>query len=703
MGPMTAVELKAGRPFPMGAHWDGDGVNFVVFSENAAKVELCLFAADGEAEIARVALPERTGPVWHGYAPGLGPGALYGFRAHGPYAPERGHRFNPNKLLLDPYARELCGRWSASDALLGYDPCSPERDLSFDARDSAPFVPKSVVVDTSWDWEEDRRPQRGWEETFIYEAHVKGLTRQRADVADGLRGTYEGLAADPILEHLDRLGVTAIELMPVHAFVDEGALLERGHKNYWGYNSIGFFALEPRYFGPAGAAGFRAMVRRFHAAGIEVILDVVYNHTAEGDHRGPTLCFRGLDNASYYRLHTGRPRYYVNDTGCGNTLNVAHPFVLRMVLDSLRYWVEEMHVDGFRLDLATTLGREEHGFDPSSGFFDAIRQDPVLSTVKLIAEPWDVGPGGYRLGEFPPEFAEWNDAFRDSARKFWRGDARSAQDLAARLLGSAGDFDRGGRRVWSSVNFLAAHDGFTLADATSYARKRNEANGEANRDGHHNNFSDDCGADGETDDEVVIERRARRRRNLLATMFLAQGTPMLLAGDEIGNSQQGNNNAYCQDNPIGWVDWENADTALLDFVRRLSAFRRGHRALRQSRFLHGAVRPEDGAPDVEWRALDGATLNWRDPGLSSFGLVVRCSGEAPDYDRNGDTVFLVFNGEYHSAVAELPEPPEGRRWRRALDTARPGDGEMFCAPGRPQPISKRSVVAVALDDGEGAS
>ena len=694
---MTSPTLSAGHPLKIGAHWDGEGTNFAVFSENATRIELCLFAPDDGREAERLALPERTGPIWHGYAHGLGPGTLYGYRAHGLYAPEQGHRFNPNKLLIDPYARALHGTWENNQALLGYNPHAAERDLSFNESDSAPFVPRSVVVDPSGDWDGDRRPQRRWDETFIYEAHVKGLTRQRPDLPEVLRGAYEGLASEPVLEHLDKLGVTAIELLPVHALIDDAFLLEQNLKNYWGYNSIGFFTPEPRYFGAAGIQGFREMVRRFHTAGIEVILDVVYNHTAEGDQYGPTLCFRGLDNASYYRLIAGQPRYYVNDTGCGNTLNISHPYVLRLVLDSLRFWVEDMHVDGFRFDLATTLAREDHGFDPRGGFLDAIRQDPVLSTVKLIAEPWDLGPGGYRLGEFPHEFSEWNDGFRDCARRFWRGDPHSAQELASRLLGSAGDFDRNGRRAWSSINFVASHDGFTLADVVSYSRKHNEANGENNRDGHHANFSDNCGVEGDTEDQTIMARRARRRRNLLATQFLSLGTPMLLAGDEIGNSQQGNNNAYCQDNPTAWIDWDGADTDLLDFVRRLAAFRRAHRSLRQSRFLHGRVRPEDGQPDVAWRDFDGGALNWKDPGLSSLCLLVRCSGEAPEYDRNGDAVFMVFNGEEHAADVVLPTVPEGCRWRRALDTEKSDQPFEICAADETQPVSKRSVVAFALE------
>ena len=445
-------------------------------------------------------------------------------------------------------------------------------------------------------------------------------------------------------------------------------------------------------------AGFRAMVQRFHTAGIEVILDVVYNHTAEGDQRGPTLCFRGLDNASYYRLHAGRERYYVNDAGTGNTVNIANPHVLRMVLDSLRHWVETFHIDGLRFDLATTLGREGHGFDPGSGFSTPCARIRCLSTVKLVAEPWDVGPAGYQLGHFPPEFAEWNDAFRDAARRFWRGDAHSAQGLAARILGSAGDFDHGGRRSWSSINFVAAHDGFTLADVTSCAIKHNEANGEGDRDGHNENYSDNCGAEGPTDDPSVLERRARRRRNLLATLFMSQGTPMLLAGDEIGNSQKGNNNAYCQDNPIGWIDWQDADAELLDFARRLAEFRRRHRALTQTRFLRGATRPEDGKPDVEWRAFDGGQLNWRDPSLSSFGLLVRHASSAQAYESDGDVVFLAFNGHDHSISLTLPEPHAGRHWCRAFDTAQPDDEGAICDAGQPQPVSAGSVVAYALQE-----
>ena len=661
--------IRSGSPNRLGAHSDGEGTNFAVYSSNAQSIELCLFSEDGTTELARHALPERTGPVWHGYLPGLPAGASYGYRAHGSYAPEQGHRFNPNKLLLDPYTREFAGKWTDHPATKGYDDGSTGLDLSYDTRDSAPYVPKSVVPDPALFADMECGPQNGWSETLIYEAHVKGLTQQHTGVPDAVRGTYDGLASDAVLDHLHELGVTAIELLPVHSFIDDGFLQAKGLRNYWGYNTIGFFAPEPRYFGPAGIAGFRDMVRRFHAAGIEVILDVVYNHTAEGDHRGPTLCYRGLDNASYYRLISGQPRYYVNDTGCGNTLNVSNPFVLRMVMDSLRFWVEAMGIDGFRFDLATTLAREDHGFDRYGGFLDSLRQDPVLAGVKLIAEPWDIGPGGYRLGEFPPPFAEWNDGYRDTVRRYWRGDGHSTQELSARLLGSAGQFDRRGRRSWSSVNLLTSHDGFTLADVTRYNEKHNQANGENGADGHHANFSDNAGIEGPTDDPIILARRARRQRNMLATLFLSQGTPMLLAGDEISNSQDGNNNAYCQDNPIGWIDWAKADEPLCAFVAGLSRFRKKHHPVRQTHFLHGALRPVDGTADVDWRAFDGGALQWRDPGLSDFCVLLRGSAEAATRDGDDDAVFVVFNRSEKAARVALPNTPPGSRWMRSVDTA----------------------------------
>lgn len=693
------LKMMSGTPHKLGAHLDAGGVNFAVFSDNATKIELCLFSRDDHEEIARYILPERTGPIWHGYLAGLPAGALYGYRVHGPYAPEHGHRFNPNKLLLDPYTRELDGTWANAQQALGYDIRSAAQDLSFDIRDSAPFVAKSVVSDPALFPPVTDHPRRPWEETLIYEAHVKGLTQEFPGIDAALRGSYEALASEPVLEHLQKLGITAVELLPVHAFLNDGFLLDRGLTNYWGYNTIGFLAAEPRYFGPRGIAGFREMVRRFHAAGIEVILDVVFNHTAEGDHRGPTLSFRGLDNASYYRLINGQPRYYVNDTGTGNTLNVSHPQVLRLVMDSLRYWVEIMGVDGFRFDLATTLGREDYGFDPQGSFFDALRQDPVLAGAKMIAEPWDIGPGGYRLGEFTPEFAEWNDTARDTIRRFWRDDPHSAQELGARLLGSAEKFDRNGRRAWSSINFVTAHDGFTLADVTSYSKRHNEANLEGNKDGHGGNYSDNCGVEGRTDDPEIIARRKRRQRNMLATLFLSQGTPMLLAGDEIGNSQHGNNNAYCQDNPIGWVNWDDADEDLMAFVHRLSAFRAEHRAVRQPYFLHAARRP-DGLPDVEWVDYQGNPLNWRNSELPGLCLVVRCSAEAPDFKDDWDTVFMVFNREHGPADVVLPPAPEGWIWERSLDTADPLGQNTAPVVGSEIHVEARSVVALVLRDPE---
>jgi len=662
-------EIREGSPHRLGARCDGEGTNFTVFSENASKVELCLFSNDGQQETDRLTLPEKSGPIWHGFVPGLSAGALYGFRAHGQYAPEQGHRFNPHKLLLDPYTRELRGEFGQSDTLLGYQRGHLDEDLSFSTTDSAQFMAKSVVSDP--DILATLRDQVSTEpdSDLIYEAHVKGLTQQHPLVPDHLKGTYEGLASDQMIEHFQRLGVQSVELLPVHSFVDESFLQARGLRNYWGYNSIGFFAPEPRYFGPAGVLGFRKMVGRLKAAGISTILDVVYNHTAEGDQRGPTLCYRGLDNASYYRLLAGQPRYYVNDTGCGNTLNVAHPVVLRMVMDSLRYWVEVMGVGGFRFDLATTLGREDHGFDPRGSFFDTLQQDPVLSKVRLIAEPWDIGPGGYQLGAFPHGFSEWNDQYRDTLRRYWRGDDHSAQELAACLLGSAHGFDRAGRKASASVNFVTSHDGFTLADVTRYNQRHNEANTENNKDGHHSNFSDNCGVEGETDDADIRARRSRRQRNMLATLFVSQGTPMLLAGDEMSNSQQGNNNAYCQDNPTAWVDWQKADGDMQRFVERLSGFRAAHPVLRQSRFLHGATRSSDGTRDVDWTDLKGRPMEWRDPGLSGFILTLRTSAEAPPYTPDSAPVAIVFNRDAAQVQALLPDLPEGAVWVREFDTA----------------------------------
>ncbi|WP_146285860.1 glycogen debranching protein GlgX [Gemmobacter aquaticus] len=660
--------VSAGRPWPMGASFDGEGVNFALFSAHAERVELCLFSPDGRKEMCRIPLRERDGDIWHVHVGGLTPGTLYGYRVHGPYAPEGGHRFNPHKLLIDPYARQLSGRLKWSDAMMGYKVGSNRADLSFDTRDSAFAVPKSVVVDPSFNWGPDRAPRTPMHDTVIYEAHVKGMTALHAGVEKALRGSYLGLASDAVLEHLQKLGVTAIELLPAHAFLDDRFLVAKGLRNYWGYQTLGFFAPEPRYMSRGEIWEFQTMVRRFHAAGIEVLLDVVYNHSGEGDELGPTLSFRGIDNRSYYRLRDGG-RFYVNDTGTGNTLNLTHPMVLRMVMDSLRYWVEVMHVDGFRFDLASVLGRELHGFDPQSGFFDAIRQDPVLARVKLIAEPWDIGPGGYQLGNFPHPFSEWNDKFRDGLRRFWRGDAGMVPDLAKRLLGSAERFDAAGRAATTSINFVTAHDGFTLEDLVSFTMKRNFANGEENRDGHSDNHSDNLGVEGATSDPAVRAARDLRKRNLLATLMLAQGTPMLLAGDEIGNSQQGNNNAYAQDNEIGWIDWSKGDKRLSAFVSRLIALRKAHRVLRQRRFLHGRVRAVDGLPDVIWRRADGSVPNpedWHDPAFRCLCVELRRAAEGDLADR--EAIFAVFNV---GCAQKLTLPDTVPAWQLLLDTTRP--------------------------------
>ncbi|MGR3572514.1 glycogen debranching protein GlgX [Brevirhabdus sp.] len=686
--------MQAGRAAPLGASFDGDGVNFAVFSEHATRVQLCLFDPSGKNQVAALDLPERDGDVWHGYISGLTPGTLYGYRVHGAYAPQEGHRFNPAKLLVDPYAKRLTGlpRWN--DALMGYTVGSGARDLSMDPRDSAPWMPRCVVEDPSFCWGGDRAPAIAPQDSILYEAHVKGLTMRHPDVS--APGTFLALASDPILEHLTRLGITAIELLPVQAFITDRFLAERGLTNYWGYQTLGFFAPDPRYLEAGRIAEFQQMVARLHAAGIEVIMDVVYNHSCEGDELGPTLAFRGLDNASYYRLESD-PRFYVNDTGTGNTLNVDHPMVLRMVMDSLRYWVEVMHVDGFRFDLCATLGRTDQGFDRGAAFFDAIRQDPVLTRVKLIAEPWDIGPGGYRLGAFPPPFMEWNDKFRDGVRQFWRGDAGKVADLADRLTGSALQFDHSGRPATASLNLLTAHDGFTLHDTVSYDRRHNEANGEGGRDGHGDNHSDNMGVEGPTDAPAIRAARARRKRNLMATLLLAQGTPMILAGDEIGNSQQGNNNAYNQDNEISWIDWSAPDDAFLEFTRRMIALRKAHPILRQKRFLHARERQIDGVEDLFWRRADGTPMrpeDWEDPGRRLITMEMRTASGTPAYDALEHAIFAVFNNAQACAVT-LPRLPDGHRWMHQIDTAAPDRTAGELIVGSQVQVAAESVVVLA--------
>lgn len=667
---MLPTTIAAGCPNTLGARYDGEGVNFAIFSEHASRVSLCLFDETGHTELANIDLPERTHHVWHGRIDGLEPGQHYGYRISGPYNPDQGHRFNPNKLLLDPYARQISGQPRWHDALMGYEVGAAQADLSFDKRDSAPYVPRSVVVAPDIDWGDDAPPATPMAETVIYEAHVKGLTCRHPRLH--APGHFRALASDPMLEHLQRLGITAIELLPVQAFLNDSFLVEKGLTNYWGYQTLAFFAPDPRYMETGDISEFQRMVARLHSAGIEVLLDVVYNHTCEGNEMGPTLSFRGIDNASYYRLSEDR-RYYVNDTGCGNTLNTGHPMVLRMVMDSLRYWVETMHVDGFRFDLAATLGRGADGFRPNAAIFQAMRQDPVLSRVKLIAEPWDIGPGGYQLGAFPPPFSEWNDKFRDGVRRFWRGDPGRVPDLAARLVGSSPQFDHSGRPATSSVNLLTAHDGFTLLDVVSYNDKHNEANGEDNRDGHSANFSDNMGAEGPSPEPAIIAARAQRRRSMMATLLLSQGVPMILAGDEIGHTQHGNNNAYCQDNATAWVDWQGADEAFLDFTAKCIAFRKAHPILRQKLFLHSRERALDGIEDLFWRRADGQPMcrsDWEDPDLRLLAVEIRTASGTPRYAALEYAIFAVFNAGGAVEVT-VPDAPEGQHWALHLDSSRP--------------------------------
>lgn len=662
------MRLTAGTPHPLGATWDGRGTNFALFSANAEKVELCLFDNQGRRELERIALPERTEDIWHGYLNDVSPGQLYGYRVHGRYDPEHGFRFNPHKLLRDPYARRLAGRLVWSDAHFAYRTGSPREDLSFDRRDNARGVPKAVVVDETFNWgRREARPHIAWENTIVYEAHVKGLTEIREDVTPGLRGTYRGLAAPSMIDHLKRMGVTAIELLPIHGFVDDRRLIEMKLSNYWGYNSLSFFAPEARYGQDNPLDAFRTTVARLHDAGIEVLLDVVYNHTAEGNHLGPTLSFRGIDNTSYYWLTPDNPRFYDDFTGTGNSLNLTHPRVLQMVMDSLRYWVEVCHVDGFRFDLATTLGREANGFDRGSGFFTALRQDPVLASVKLIAEPWDVGLGGYQVGAFPSQWSEWNDKYRSTLRRFWAGEADLIGDVSKRMTGSSDTFHHDGRKTRAGINHVTVHDGFTLQDLFSYNEKHNEANGEDNRDGSSDNQSNNCGHEGPTDDAAIVAMRRRLRKNQFACLLLAQGVPLILAGDEVANSQNGNNNAYCQDNEIGWTNWDGLGRDgddLTDFIGRLTAIRRDFGQLRSQEWVDG--RRADGSYGVLWltpQANEMTPEDWNFPESRFLAYVLG------PIERGSSPLFIVLNAAPDDIAFHLPRLPEYRVWRQLLNTA----------------------------------
>ncbi|MFO0721139.1 MAG: glycogen debranching protein GlgX [Nitrospira sp.] len=673
------TEVLEGRPTPRGATWDGQGTNFSLFSAHATKVELCLFDPTGEKEIDRVSLPEYTDQIWHGYLAGIHPGTPYGYRVHGPYEPEAGHRFNPNKLLLDPYAYAHMGELQWNPALFGYQMESGD-DRTFDERDSAPFMPKCTVVDQNFDWSGPRdRRTIPWDDTVVYEMHVRGFTKLHPAVPSALQGTYEGLATKEVLDYLQSLGVTSIELLPIHTFVNDSHLLEKGLTNYWGYNSIGFFAPDPRYAAnrPESVRECKEMIARLHDAGFEVILDVVYNHTAEGNELGPTLSFKGIDNSSYYRLQPEQPRYYINDTGTGNTLNLSHPRVIQLVTDSLRYAVQQMHVDGFRFDLGTILAREPNGFDNRSGFLKVCSQDPLLATVKLIAEPWDCGPGGYQVGGFPPGWAEWNDKFRDDVRDFWRGEL-AATNLADRLCASASVFNHQGRRPWSCVNFVTAHDGFTLHDVVAFNEKHNEANGEDNQDGSSNNRSWNCGAEGPTEDASINALRDRQMRNLMATLLISQGTPMVLAGDEFGRTQRGNNNAYCQDNEISWVDWSLLETrsSLFQFVKELIAFRHHYPILRRNLFLTGQLAEDSGVRDVTWINANGGPMeehHWTDTTIHCFGMLL--DGRAPTTGRRQPgkdvTVLVLINGHHEPVQFTLPPCVGASEWTLLLDTNLP--------------------------------
>jgi len=704
------MRIRPGRPYPLGATWDGAGVNVAVFSEHATTVEVCLFdAADSRQESVRIPLPEQTDLVWHGYLPGVLPGQLYGIRVHGPYDPTRGLRFNPNKVLLEPYTKAIGRTIEWADEMHGYRIGDPAGDLSFDPRDNAHCCTLSAVIDPAFTWGDDRPPATPWHETIIYEMHVRGFTMRHPLVPESLRGTYAALGTDEVLRYLQDLGITAVELMPVHHHAYDRHLVDQGLTNYWGYNTSAFFAPNSRYaatrFPGATVREFKTMVRNLHSAGIEVILDVVYNHTAEGNHLGPTLSLRGIDNVAYYRLAAEQPRYYVDYTGCGNTLNMRHPRVLQLIMDSLRYWIQEMHVDGFRFDLASALARELHAVDRLGAFFDIIHQDPVISRVKLIAEPWDLGEGGYQVGNFPLGWAEWNGRYRDAIRKFWKGDGGMVSELATRLAGSSDLYDHSGRRPYASVNFVACHDGFTLHDLVSYNEKHNEANGEANHDGESHNNSWNCGVEGPTTDPAVLALRARQARNLLATVFLSQGVPMLYAGDEIGRTQRGNNNAYCQDNDISWVQWDLSDAQreLLEFARYMIHLLKSQPVLQRRRFFQGRSIRGGGIKDITWFEPGGAEMSdavWNSDHVRHLG--VRLVGtEIEETDEHGqpvegDTLFLMFSAHPEPIRFALPGHEPGQRWERLLDTSQAGWSRRAVQHGAHYSLTGRSVAAFRI-------
>jgi glycogen operon protein len=704
------MRVWPGSPYPLGATWDGVGVNFAIFSEHATRVELCLFESiDDDVESVTIPLVEHTDMVWHGYLPDVRPGQLYGFRVHGPYAPHLGYRFNPHKLVMDPYAKVVGRAMRWHESLFGFR--TGLDDTTFDDRDSAPYAPRAAVVDTAFTWGDDDRPLRTpWHETLIYELHVTGFTKLNPYIPETLRGTYLGLASEPAIRHLTSLGVTAVELMPVHHHTDEWHLVKRGLQNYWGYNTLSYFAPDIRFAASSSPLDvvreFKMMVRALHAANLEVILDVVYNHTAEGNHFGPTLSLRGIDNTSYYRLLPNEPRFYQDFTGCGNTLNMRSPRVLQLIMDSLRYWVQEMHVDGFRFDLASALARELHAVDKLGAFFDIIHQDPVLSQVKLIAEPWDLGEGGYQVGNFPTKWTEWNGKYRDVVRRFWRGDGGVVSELATRLAGSSDLYEQSGRRPYASVNFITAHDGFTLADLVSYSEKHNEANGERNADGENHNLSWNCGVEGPTTDRRVLELRDRQRRNIIATLMLSVGVPMISGGDEIGRTQGGNNNAYCQDNEISWMSWEITPEQrdFLEFTRRLIRIWKDHPVLRRRKFFQGRrIRGAD-VSDIAWLDPSGREMTdetWSSPDVRCLG--VRLNGDAIDEvdERGGriigDTLLLILNAAEQPKAFTLPATAPEARWETLIDTADPWAPPRRLRAGGRYELLPRSMAVLRLN------